>query len=311
MDQEARTILASELRKNDRAATSADGRIVGTIQSYVITVLPQDLLATIRAVALSELNEQVHIGNKPSQIIVDNLPVSKKGIMAARRSVRIRFQDTRTMITAVNDLWRLLMQITRIQAPPKNAIVARNEFYLWLDGANLGKMPAAMSKIMGEGVLTQKSVVRIVGPLVNYGRKVFWNPVGANKTMAFNRYKSKRFGVRFSPLRGASLTAPRFVPYKDRTLRRKANRTSAPALALAAMMSGATPPGRVENTGQIVKRIMRRNPLYKGLHIADGWVEYPPAIGWSKLSDPRVPSYSVQFARRGAMPLLGNYGGEQ
>ena len=65
------------------------------------------------------------------------------------------------------------------------------------------------------------------------------------------------------------------------------------------MLAGDTPPGRIENVGQMVKRIISRHPRFKGLHFTDGWIEYGPAIGWSKLADPRVPAVGVMFARKG------------
>jgi hypothetical protein len=247
----------------------------------------------------------VYFKNNPSQIIVDNVSASRRSIDRAMRNVVIRFQDTASMLKAITEVYSLLQRITRLQNPPKNAIVARSNFFLTLNGVALGKCPEALSKIAYEGVLTQDSVVRIIGPLVPYGRKLFWNPVGASSKMSFYRVKSKKSGVRFLPLRGASALSPRFKPYASRTLRRKANQTSDPAQTLRAMLQGDIPPGRIENTGQIVKRIMKRNPAYKGLHFTDGWVEHAPAIGWSKLRDPRVPAFGVMFSKKGAMPITG------
>ena len=303
MEEETKRIVAEQITRNSRPYTSQGGVIEGRLDKFVLQVLPQDLLTTIRAVAVDELQMQERLyQNRPSQIIVDNQPVTRRGIWSAMRRVRIRFQDTKMLIAAIEEAYRILQQVTRLQSPPKNSIVARQNFYLWLNGVNLGLMPQAVSKIRYEGVLTDESVVRIVGPLVDYGRKLFWNPVGASSKMSFYRTKSKKNGVRFLPLKGSSIFSPRFKPYANRTLRRKANATSTPALTLAKMLAGDIPPGRVENTGQIVKRIMARNPAYRGLHFSDGWVEHAPAIGWSKLRDPRVPAFGVMFSKRGKLP---------
>jgi hypothetical protein len=302
-DAEIFTIVADEFRKNDRALTNGAGQIIGSMERYVLSVLPKDISATIRAIALTELKEQVSINNPPSNILVDGMPMQRHGIDRAQRRVRIRFQDTANLIKAVDEIYKLLQQVVRIQQPAKNSIVARKNFYLWLNGVNLGLMPQALAKISYPGVLTQDSVVRVVGPLVPYARKLFWNPVGASAKMEFYRTKSKRSGVRFLPKRGASAFAPRFRPYAPRTLRRKANATDSPAASLASMLSGATPPGRIENVGQIVKRIISRNPQFRGLHFTDGWVEYPPAAGWSKLRDPRVPAFGVMFSKKGALNM--------
>jgi hypothetical protein len=299
MADAAEEILAIELRKNDRDLTDAQGRVVGTLEKYILQVLPKDITAAIRAVAMTELNEQVALDNKPSQIIVDNLPASKRSIERACRSVKLRFQDSTAIVAAVNEAYQLLQQITRIQRPPKNNLVARTQFFLWLNGVNLGQMPAALVKISMPGMLTPDSIVRIVGPLVPYGRKLFWNPVGASTKMSFRRVNSQKskLGVRFLPMRGASKLTPQFKPWSPRTLRRKAANTD----ALKAMMSGATPPGRIENTGEIVARLMKRAAAYRGLHFSTGWVEYPAAIAWSALRDPRVPSFAVQMSKKGQL----------
>lgn len=303
MEAENYTVLANELRKNDKKFLGPDGKLAVTTERYVLEVLPQDISAVIRAIALDELKAQLSIDNRPSQILVDGIAMQRHGIDRAVRQVKIRFQDTRAMVEAVKDIYDLLQQVVRIQNPAKDSIVARKNFYLWLNGVNLGIMPAALSKIAYPGVLTQDSIVRIVGPLVPYGRKLFWNPVGASGTMKFYRVRSKKSGVRFLPVKGASALAPRFKPYAPRTLRRKANKTSEPAKALASMLSGETPPGRIENVGQILKRILKRNPKYRGLHFTDGWVEYPAAIGWSKLRDPRVPAFGVMFTKKGSIGI--------
>jgi hypothetical protein len=301
VEEKTRVVIAAEFRKNDKPYVNSSNQVIGTLEKYILQVLPEDISAVIRAVAIEELNAQVALGNNPSQITVDNVSIQRHGIDRAKRRVRMFFQDTAMLIKAVSEIYNLLQQITRIQTPAKNSIVARRNFYLWLNGVNLGLMPQALSKLGLPGLLTPESVVRVVGPLVPYGRKLFWNPVGASGKMKFYRIKSKKSGVRFLPMAGTSKLAPRFKPYKPATLRKKANKTANPAATLAAMMTGATPPGRIENAGQIVKRIISRNRSYRGLHFTDGWVEYPAAIGWSQLHDPRVPAFGVMFTRKGLL----------
>lgn len=295
-------IIAEEIRKNDRQYSGVLNGPGGSIQKYIMTVLPHDLLAAIRAVAMSELNAQVALNNLPSQVLVDNMPTNKRAIESAMRRVVMRFQDTTGMLAAVRDVYELLQRITRLQQPPKNNIVARNNFHLYLNGTNVGLLPAALAKLDVPGVLTTESVVRVVGPLVNYGRRLFWSPVGSSRPkMSFYRIASKRgVGVRFAPPRGSGPFYPRFKAWKLSTVRKKF-RGEAAVAALRNMLASNTPPGRVENTGEIVKRIISRNPKYRGFHFADGWIEYGPAIGWSKLGDPRVPAFGVMFAKKGRL----------
>jgi hypothetical protein len=306
MEAEERHLIQEQFAKADRQYTDGAGNLIHSVDTYILRVLPGDISSVIRAVATSELNDQVALGNTPSQILVDNMSASKRVIERAMRRVQLRFQDIAQLLKALNEIYNLLQQITRIQSPPKNSIVARNNFHLMIDNNLVGLMPAALARVNPSNI-GPKSVVRIVGPLVDYGRKLFWNPVGTSSKMSFYRVKSRRTNVRFLPVRGASMLSPRFKPYSPRTLRKKANRTSDPAKTLQSMLTGATPPGRVENAGQIVKRIIRRNASYRGLHFTDGWVEYSPAIGWSKLRNARVPAFGVMFARKGQ--VLGDSDG--
>lgn len=294
-------IVAEEVRKTDKRYVSPNGEITSTIERYILTVLPENIQDTIRAVALYEIQEQQKIGNDPSQVLVDGASVGKRGVMAAKKRVVARFQDVNNLLEAVKEIFQLLQRVTRIQNPPKNNIVARENFHLWLNGVNLGRMPEAISKIAYPGILTQDSLVQVVGPVVPYGRKSFWNPVGLSAKMSYYRVASKRSGVRFMVPKGSSIFYPRFRPYKLSTMRKKANKSALPAETLKNMLSGATPPGRAENVGQMIKRIIKRNPAYKGLHFTDGWVKYGPAMGWSKIRDPRIPAFGVMLSKKGKL----------
>jgi hypothetical protein len=285
-----------------------EGPIEGSVSQYVLKVLPNDILAVLRGVAYEELNAQIDADNPPSQILVDGRAVGARNIFEARRKVSMRFADTRLLLTAVQEAYAQLVRVTRIESPPKNSIVARQNFHLYLNGKPLGRMPTALSKIT-PGVLDQNSVLRVVGPLVPYGRKLYWNPIGKARKMVFAG--ASRIAVAgdtseaAKPILGTKY-APRFKPFKAKTLRRLANRGGLGAEKAARLRAlQAAGAGYVEGTHQIVKRILRGIPLFKSLHIADGWVAYPPAKSWGKSSrDNRVPSVSVQLARKGRVRLI-------
>ena len=89
-----------------------------------------------------------------------------------------------------------------------------------------------------------------------------------------------------------------------RTLRKIANAKGGnPADNLKRLLDGR--PGMVEGAGQIAKRVLRRDRRFVALHISDGWVSYPPAGSWGKRSkNDRVPSVSVQMARKGGIKII-------
>lgn len=293
-------VIAEAFRKDDRGLVNAQGHIVGTLERYVLQVGPRNVLSVMRAVALMELREQQSLGNKPSQIIVDNRPVGERSINDAKRHIKLRFMDVEQLIKAVTEVYRVLLSVTRIQMPAKDAIVARKNFHLFIEGKDVGLLPTAIAKLSTAN-LTQDSVVRVVGPLVPYGRKLFWNPVGTSPRMQFRRYQStRRQSITYRKRVGATNTEPNFKPYSPSTVKKLMRGNSAAAARVRAMVGGGTPPGRTENSGQIAKRILRASTQFRGLHFSDGWVNWPAAMSWSKLKDPRVPSISVQFSKRGA-----------
>lgn len=293
-------VLVEELRKNDRQVTNSQGHITGTLESYILTVLPKDVLAVMRAVALDELDQQQQIGNKPSQIIVDNVSVAKRGIDEAKRHIKMRFGDIDLLIEAAKEAFRIVTSVTRIQMPARDGIVARRSFHLFIDGRDAGLLPGAISRLNANTV-TQDTVIRIVGPLVPYARKLFWNPVGTARVMKFRQRSNRGRGtMRYLNMPGASKFAPKFKPYAPSTVKKLMRGTSVQAAKIRALVGSKTPPGRTENAGLIAKRILRAQASYRSLYFSDGWINYEPARGWSKLNDPRVPSISIQFSKRGA-----------
>lgn len=300
------TVVADEFRNNDRYLKDSFGNITGSLQHYVLQVSAKDILTVMRGVALAELEEQHSINNKVSQILVDGRAVQRRSINDAKRNIKLRFGNPRLVMEAVNHAYRLLQTVTRLQSPPQNSVVARRNFYLYLDGRNIGLMPSAVIKLASPDAIKQDSVVRIVGPLVPYGRRLFWNPVGASQKMQFKTFKSAKSlgGRRFAKIDGTPKTHPNFRPFSKSYLKKLTGRRGAanhPQL-IAALNSGKAV-GRIENAGQIVKRMLKMNSRFRSLHISDGWIEYAPAIGWSKKRDPRVPSISVQMAKRGAVNI--------
>lgn len=276
-------------------------KIAIRLDQYVLKVLPEDLLTVLRGVAAQELNAQIDIGNNPSQVLVDGRAVGTRSIYEAKRAVSMRFADTTMLLTAISEAYELLRKVTRLQSPPKNNVVARDNFHLYLNGNPLGLLPSALSRLT-PGSLDTKSVLRVVGPLVPYGRKLFWRPIGRSSgTMAFNA-KVTRTG-RAIHTYGSDLD-PQFRPLRMRTLRRLANAAAGDKAANLRNLV-ARNPGSVEGTNQIVRRVLTRDRRFKALHISDGWISYPPAKSWGKNSrDDRVPSISIQMARRGAVRVI-------
>lgn len=284
-----------------RTQYESNGKITDsvTLETYVLKVLPQDILSVLRQTAKQEIVAQVDLGNPPSQILVDGRAVGSRGIDEATKRIQIRFADARMLVDATRQVWAALVRVTRIESPPKNGVVARKHFYLYLNGKPVGLMPGAFSTL-NQSQLNDRSVLRVVGPLVPYGRKLYWNPIGRAAVM--NIAQTVSASGRVTSHYGSPMS-PRFVPYRQRTIKRVANAMPGDkAQNLKRLLAGN--PGTTEGAGQIVKRVMRRDKRYAGLYFSDAWVDYPPAGSWGKNSkDARVPSVSIQVARKGSVRL--------
>lgn len=272
------------------------GQVTTTLDRYVAKALPEDILTVMRSIAAEELQQQVDLNNPPTVILVDGRSVGQRGINQAMRKVSMRFGNAELVIQAAVEAYKLMRKITRIQNPPKNDVVARKHFHLYVDGKDRGLLPMALQTLTKASVKND-TVVRIVGPLVPYGRKLYFNPIGRQKKMSFTTKTSASGFTRFTY---SSKYQPRFKPYAAKTLRRFANRFKDPAGALSRLQKAN--PGYVEGANQIAKRILRANSTFKSLYISDAWVSYAPAGRWGKSSkNDRVPSISVQMAKKGAV----------
>lgn len=295
-------LLEATVSKSRRVFAPGTETVTSRLDTYILKALPEDLLTVLRGVAMQELDGQITSGNLPSSILVDGRAVAKRQIMEARRSISMRFADIEGLMDAVNEAYQLLLRVTRIQSPPKNNIVARQHFWLYKNGVPIGRLPGALSRL-NAATLDQNSVLRIVGPLVNYGRKMYWNPIGRAKVMNLRQTTSLAGRDVFHY---DSNLSPRFKPYRMRTMRKLANGMGGnPAENLKRMLDRR--PGRVEGAGQIVRRVLSRDRRFVGLHISDGWISYPPAGTWGKHSrDDRVPTISIQMARKGRVSVVSS-----
>jgi hypothetical protein len=291
------SIYSAELAKT-RSFYSGHNEVIRTsVATYIIQSTPQNLIDTIRAVAFHEAHEQVAADNEPSAVIVDGRESTISGIQTATKRVRMLFADIRTMIQAVKEAVDLLMQVTRLQSPPQNWIVARQNYHIWVNNTAIGNAANSISRLSNKNV-GPRDVIRIVGPLVRYGRKIYWNPVGGSKSPKLRGKQTAR-GTR---IEYANKYQPRWKPYSQTYLRklvRNAYGNKSEQADVLGRLNKMTPkPGRTEGTKQIVKRIMRANPAFKQLKITDAWVKYGPAGSWGKHSrDDRVPTLSIRLAR--------------
>ena len=141
------------------------------------------LADTIKKIAVTEMLSEERNGNPVQNIIVDNR--DSKPLDQATVRVTAWFSDPKIMAMATYHILRELQKLTR-----KLTGAARGSFQIW--SADSFKSPAK-KRINAATSATQSTLEKlaatlpvggqliVVGPLVDYGRKLYWNPMGKTK----------------------------------------------------------------------------------------------------------------------------------
>lgn len=153
----------------------------------------QDLRFAIGAIFAREVEQQKRIGNPASNILVDGSGM--KPLSSVRRNARAYFVSRESIRRAAEDALRLVALLVRYKTGRARASVA-----VWLNDSPASSVSEAVAR-MGPD-----DRIRIVGPSVEYGRKLYWNPVGKPRVsksgvrrsiydIAIRRLKSRHKGL--------------------------------------------------------------------------------------------------------------------
>jgi|SRR6185436_15529468 len=153
------------------------------LSKFVTTVLPADLRDTLRQVSAFEIEQQRAFGNYPSAIIVDG---RQQSIESANRRVQALFADSRMLQQALTEAFAMLRQLTRIQTGR-----ARREFFLYVNDSPVGN-EGAIAAVASR--MTNRDNAVVYGPVVPYGRKLYWNPAGGQEGALRSRTVKKTRG---------------------------------------------------------------------------------------------------------------------
>jgi hypothetical protein len=155
------------------------------LERFVATVMPLDVQRTLQYVYLSELEAQRALGNRPTQALIDN----RKGgdLTLVKKRAQAFFASTGRMIEALTDAWAMLVKRTRIKTGR-----GRASYALYRNGRPVGGESdiARVVKAMQFG-----DTIQIVGPAVEYGRHLYWKPIGKPRKKRTKVAKSTRNGV--------------------------------------------------------------------------------------------------------------------
>jgi len=173
MAQRAYTLIPAKTPKTHRVKKN----------EFKVMVPDESFLSeTIQFIAANEINNQIRLDNPPQNIIVDNSGV--KPITQADYRVTALFSDPKIVAMAAFHVMKELQKLTR-----KLTGAARGSYQVWTvsDVKDNGKKvlnaataasPSTLEKIAA--TLPVGGRIVIVGPLVDYGRKLYWRPATRN-----------------------------------------------------------------------------------------------------------------------------------
>jgi hypothetical protein len=110
--------------------------------------------------------------------------------------VQAFFADKSDIRRAVYEAWNRILSLTRVRTGRAAA-----SYELWFNDTRIGRTPAAVETYI-DRMDPYKDFFRIVGPVIVYGRKIYWNPRGKPRIKKITAYRSKRLTVKLLRIKG-------------------------------------------------------------------------------------------------------------
>jgi hypothetical protein len=180
--------------------------ITQSLDKTVLEVAERDLPFIVSRLSSLLIADQVRLGNPPTNIIVDNR--GRTPITQAKRRVQAFFADKAALRRAVYEAWNKIQSLTRVATGR-----AAGSYELWFNEQRIGRTPAAVETYL-DRFNPAKDYFRIVGPVLVYGRKVYWNPKGKPKFKKKTVLRTKSAVFKLVSIRG-------IMDQTEQTLRRR------------------------------------------------------------------------------------------
>jgi hypothetical protein len=180
------------------------------LDKIILEVLAEDAQTVLRYVAASEIADQIAIGNPPTAIIVDNR--GRKDIATAEKRVQAFFANTADLKNAVREAWQQVQALTRVASGRAQA-----SYQVWYNETPIGSTPDTIDIYLAR-FNPAKDYFRIVGPVLVYGRKIYWNPKGQPKFVKKVLAKIPGLTIKITRIRGIMNTVEQSMRRRYRNL---------------------------------------------------------------------------------------------
>lgn len=161
----------------------------GQVTKDILEVAKADYLLLLRGIAAQETAAQIAIGNKPTNIIVDNRP--GKPIDEATFSVQVFFIDAAMLKRALVDAWREIQMLSR-RVTGKTA----DQYQIWSYSRTGDQFMAATPSGVQVADIKAGMGLMVVGPMVAHTRKYrFFDRAGRKMQ---RQSKAKKYAARIA-----------------------------------------------------------------------------------------------------------------
>lgn len=164
------------------------------LDHLIVEVAVEDVQAVIRQLGALFIKEQIDIGNPPTNILVDNS--GRKAIDTAKKRIQAFFTQKDDIRLAVYAAWARVLALTRVRTGRAAA-----SYELWFKNTPIGRSPSAVEGYI-ERMDPAKDFFRIVGPVLVYGRKIYWNPKGKPKLKKRTVIRGRNYVIKLVSIRG-------------------------------------------------------------------------------------------------------------
>lgn len=164
------------------------------LEKTVLEVGVQDLEFIVSQLSAQLIQEQIDLGNPPTSIVVDGS--GRRDVRTAKKRVQAFFADKAAIRQAVYEAWNRILNLTRVRTGR-----AAGAYELWFNDKPVGRTPAAVEMYL-DRMVPGKDAFRIVGPVLVYGRKIYWNPKGKPKIKKITVFRGKDVTIKLRRIRG-------------------------------------------------------------------------------------------------------------
>ena len=181
-----------------------------SIEKLVFEVGFEDLHLMLRAIAGNAIGNEIAAGNLPTSLLVDG--AGGRDPNTAQKRIQAFFTNFDDLRDAVHQAWDKIQSLTRYRSGR-----ARAAYQVWYKETPIGNSPGVVDSYANK-FNPATDYFRIVGPVLIYGRKIYWNPTGKPKFSKSVALRAPGITIKLVRIKGVMRLAEESMRRKFRNL---------------------------------------------------------------------------------------------